>query len=244
MDIHKPKPIRNLREFLKEVGIIVLGVSIALAAEQAVAAVHEYHRASQARASIRGEIAHILGLMEVRRATEACVSRRLNEVDALIAASAAGKLPQDELWLGRPVVSLGTDNQYKAVSQSGDLTLVGAQEQATYAFIYSTFQFYWQAEKDEQKAWVALRTLERHPTPSATLDWQLRYALQDARTTRWQLEAGRARAGIGASAIGVKPATLPLYKPGSICLPLHTPRAEAVKLVVEGRPGNLVYDEP
>ena len=36
MDIHKPKPIRNWREFLKEVGIIVLGVSIALAGEQAV----------------------------------------------------------------------------------------------------------------------------------------------------------------------------------------------------------------
>jgi len=37
MEIHKPKPIHNWREFLKEVGIIVLGVGIALAAEQAVA---------------------------------------------------------------------------------------------------------------------------------------------------------------------------------------------------------------
>jgi dihydropteroate synthase len=31
MDIHKPKPIHNWRDFLKEVGTIVLGVSIALA---------------------------------------------------------------------------------------------------------------------------------------------------------------------------------------------------------------------
>ena len=36
MDIHKPKSIRNWREFLTEIGTIVLGVSIALAAEQAV----------------------------------------------------------------------------------------------------------------------------------------------------------------------------------------------------------------
>jgi imidazolonepropionase-like amidohydrolase len=35
MEIHKPKPIHNWREFLKEVGIIVLGVSIAVVAEQA-----------------------------------------------------------------------------------------------------------------------------------------------------------------------------------------------------------------
>ena len=36
MEFHKPKPIRNWREFLKEFGTIVLGVSVALAAEQAV----------------------------------------------------------------------------------------------------------------------------------------------------------------------------------------------------------------
>ncbi|MBV9062475.1 MAG: hypothetical protein JOY77_06055, partial [Alphaproteobacteria bacterium] len=47
MDIHKPKPIRNWREFLKEVGIIVLGVSIALGAEQAVEAIHEGHIAGE-----------------------------------------------------------------------------------------------------------------------------------------------------------------------------------------------------
>ena len=33
MDIPKPKPIHNWRDFLKEVGIIVLGVCIALSAE-------------------------------------------------------------------------------------------------------------------------------------------------------------------------------------------------------------------
>ena len=35
MDVHKPKPIRNWREFLKEYAIIVIGVLTALAAEQA-----------------------------------------------------------------------------------------------------------------------------------------------------------------------------------------------------------------
>jgi len=40
MDIHKPKPIRNWRKFLKEVGFIVLGVSIALGGEQAVKYFH------------------------------------------------------------------------------------------------------------------------------------------------------------------------------------------------------------
>ena len=40
MDIRKPKAIRNWREMLTEVGTIVLGVSIALAAEQGVEYIH------------------------------------------------------------------------------------------------------------------------------------------------------------------------------------------------------------
>jgi hypothetical protein len=244
MDIHKPKPIRNWRELLKEVGIIVLGVSIALAAEQTVQAVHEYHRASLARASIRGEIANILGQMEVRQVTEACVSRRLDDVEGLIAASAAGKPPPDELWLGRPIFTIWADNQYKSATQSGDLSLLGDQEQAAYAFLYGDFEFYWQAASEEQKAWATLRTLEKHPQASAVLDWQLRAALQDARTARWKVEAGRGRGMTAAAAIGIEPVVLEKYKPGSICVPLHTPRAEAVKLVAQGRPGKLVYDEP
>ena len=44
MEIHTPKhPIRGWRDLLKEVGIIVLGVLIALGAEQSVEAWH-WHR--------------------------------------------------------------------------------------------------------------------------------------------------------------------------------------------------------
>ena len=33
MDIHKPKPVHNLREFLSEIGVIVCGIVIALGSE-------------------------------------------------------------------------------------------------------------------------------------------------------------------------------------------------------------------
>ena len=41
MDIHKPKPWHGSREFLKEVGTIVIGVLIALGAEAVVQNLHE-----------------------------------------------------------------------------------------------------------------------------------------------------------------------------------------------------------
>ena len=66
MEIHKPKPIHSWREFLSEVGIIVIGVAIALAGEQTVEALHNHSRAAEARASVRQEIARNLANMNYR----------------------------------------------------------------------------------------------------------------------------------------------------------------------------------
>ena len=57
MDIHKPKPWRGLREFLKEYAIIVVGVLTALAAEQVAEWAHRTEEVAQARAALHREIA-------------------------------------------------------------------------------------------------------------------------------------------------------------------------------------------
>jgi hypothetical protein len=56
MDIHKPKPWRDWREFLKEYGIIVLGVLTALALEQFVETLHWRHKVEQAERNMRIEL--------------------------------------------------------------------------------------------------------------------------------------------------------------------------------------------
>ena len=40
MDVHKPKPIHGWRDLVKEIGVIVIGVAIALAGEQGVEWLH------------------------------------------------------------------------------------------------------------------------------------------------------------------------------------------------------------
>ncbi|MBV9548457.1 MAG: hypothetical protein JO256_02145, partial [Alphaproteobacteria bacterium] len=56
MEIHKPKPIHGWRDFLKEFAIIVLGVSVALGAEQAVEWLHWQHRVADAVEAIDLEL--------------------------------------------------------------------------------------------------------------------------------------------------------------------------------------------
>jgi hypothetical protein len=241
MDIRKPNPIRDWREFLKEVGIIVLGVCIALAAEQAVETWHKHERASEARDSIHAEIARNLNYMGLRSANEPCVSRRLDEVDGLIAASTAGKLPPDPIWIGQALGLIMHNGKYKAATQSGSVSLFSSEEQGIYTDLYAMFDTYWEQAILERAAWSDLRTLEKHPPPTAILDWQLRSAVQKARAARWSIELTRTVAIQDAALIGVKPATQANPVKLSVCLPLHTPRAEALKLAAQ--PGfNL--DEP
>lgn len=56
MDIRRPKPIHGWRELAKEVGIIVLGVLIALGAEQGVQAIEWRHKTDAAQEAMRLEL--------------------------------------------------------------------------------------------------------------------------------------------------------------------------------------------
>ena len=56
MDIHKPKPWHNVREFLKEYVIIVIGVLTALGAEQTVEWLHWRHLAEKAEQDLAASV--------------------------------------------------------------------------------------------------------------------------------------------------------------------------------------------
>jgi hypothetical protein len=55
MDIHKPKPWHGARELAKEIGTIVIGVLIAIGAEQAVEALHHRAQADAMAQKLRAE---------------------------------------------------------------------------------------------------------------------------------------------------------------------------------------------
>jgi len=80
MEIHKPKPVHGWREFLKEYGIIVLGVLTALALEQAVEWLHWRHMVQEHRVALRKEVEGIYTSMLTRADLQDCVDARLSIV--------------------------------------------------------------------------------------------------------------------------------------------------------------------
>ena len=235
MDIHKPKPWHGRREFLKEVGIIVIGVLIALAAEQVAEALRDRHKAAEARAEIRAEIAQNLGRMAVRLRTDECVKSRLEEVGALLDARAAGQPPPKPIWIGRPQTFVLHTNRLEAAASGGRASLLSQDEQAAYGQLYGAFVTFTDTMGRERPAWAKLQILEEAPAFSPPLEAELRLARQEAKYDRARVAQSVRESICDAGRIGIKPDLVSWRNKLSggvigACIPLHTAHAQALDL--------------
>jgi hypothetical protein len=119
MHFHLPKPLHGWRQFFGEVGIIVLGVLIALGVEQVASAVHDRSSAAEARVSIRDEIENNLRILALRSSTERCMQTRLREIAALLDAASSGHAPHPLNWIGAPYAPLAGHTVFQSAQSAG-----------------------------------------------------------------------------------------------------------------------------
>ncbi|HET7575890.1 MAG TPA: hypothetical protein VFK19_04900 [Sphingomicrobium sp.] len=93
MHFHLPKPLHGWREFAGEVGIIVVGVLIALAAEQLAESLHWRAEVRDAKAALSQDMAQTNRVFAYRVAAHDCVARRLDRIGEIIEQSAQRKGP-------------------------------------------------------------------------------------------------------------------------------------------------------
>jgi hypothetical protein len=84
MEVHRPKkPMHGMRDFLGEVGIIVIGVLLALGAEQGVEALHWRHEIEAAEDAMRLELSEDDGMQAYARVAIApCLDDALARMDS------------------------------------------------------------------------------------------------------------------------------------------------------------------
>ena len=87
MHFRLPKPLHGWREFAGEVGIIVLGVLIALGAEQVVETLHWNHLAAGARESVGEELDDAFFDASEMAIAQPCVDRQLQQLESAVLAS-------------------------------------------------------------------------------------------------------------------------------------------------------------
>src|SRR4051794_2283493 len=129
MHLHLPKPLHGWRALAGEVGIIVIGVLIALGAEQLVEAWHWRAQATEARTALRDEIGRDnLPQAYTRLAIAPCLSAKLDQLDPALAAHMERREFLALAQSYRPPNRGWDDEAWKAVIGTGVLSHGGPDE--------------------------------------------------------------------------------------------------------------------
>ena len=183
MHIHKPKAPHGFREFAAEIGVIVVGILIALSLEQGVDALHERGLAREAKAAIDAEVQDNVDRIAYRQGQQPCIDRRLKEITGLLADWADGKAPPACLSIGDPGDPPLVQERWQANLNSGRFSREPAKEQAEQAAFYTQMAILQDMASREHYAWSELRTLELGPgVLRPDVRPNLVEALQSART--------------------------------------------------------------
>jgi hypothetical protein len=161
--IQLPKPLPGWREFFGEVGIIVLGVLIALGIGEVADGLRWDEMARDSVRSIRAEWGQNGGVFEERVLVQPCLDRRLAELESIIReARHTGRLP-DISEIGRSPHRPLTTDAWKQVTASETLLHIDANQVKLFTAGYSQVERYIPSALDEEDMWATLRVLEHSP---------------------------------------------------------------------------------
>src|SRR5256885_4151684 len=239
MHFHLPKPLHGWREFAGEVGIIVVGVLIALGAEQVMEGVHNRSAADETRRAIRAELNTDLAALALRGSVESCVDRRLNELRGLFAEwERTGRFTTPQWVAQTPGIDIAL-TRYDAAQAAGRLALLPGEEQFRMGAVASGLRAFDGVQTQEQQVWGRLRALQAGADALSPSDRpMLRIALQDASTLDYQQKLAIRQLLPEARDFGYRPDFNNFnsrrasvyrgsgYRP-SICSAIDTPAAEA-----------------
>jgi hypothetical protein len=137
---HIPKPLHGWREFAGEVGIIVLGVLIALGAEQVVETVSWHHHVAEAEAAMTTELGFDDGSQaEARLTLSSCITQHLQQLQGGLIAERDRGVPFSSPRVAVPAFRTWDDNAWRAAVSSGATAHMSTRRMgkwsAAYAFI-------------------------------------------------------------------------------------------------------------
>lgn len=223
-------PTERQRKFAREVGVIMLGVLLALGAEQLFRAFDNRQQATEARATARAEIARGLTNLALRQRAQPCVAKRLDEITNLVAASGQGKFTSPT-WIGRPAIGSFDSSGWDSATEAGRTALLSDNERAAFGAIYSSLRRLDALQLEEQIAWGQLRQLEGVTQLDPLLTASVRSAIQQARLLSWYINSITVQTIAAAAHLQIKPEPGAEQITSSVCLPTSSPREEAIKVM-------------
>jgi len=199
MQFKLPKPLHGWREFVGEVGIIVLGVLIALSAQQVVETMQTHQRIRETREALNAELSRDLAAFEWRVSQRNCLRSRVGELDHWATGMADGKSVALKKEITQPRNFAINKTVWEA--SENDAAQMPVETKLNYASIYAALgTLDDQVWRDEGQAWGSisgyahnkdLTREELHVVRRAIIDLQSDDALLDVFQQRLHSQAAK-----------------------------------------------------
>jgi hypothetical protein len=154
------KPPNGWKAVGWELLIVAAGVLLALGAQQAVETVNQRREAAQTRETLTNEIKETLAILELRRAAQTCIDRRLKEVRAIVDDWGRTGGFQTPRWVSQATWFAIVTARFDAAESAGRLTLLPSEEQYRMGQVVGNLRNFAEIQSKEIETWGRLRMLQ------------------------------------------------------------------------------------
>lgn len=158
MRLDRWRPENGWRAFSTELVVVVLGVLIALGAEQIISSLRRQGEVSSLRSALREELSDNLASFHYRFDQQACVASRLAELKALRLRALAREAAAVVGEIGRPPSASLRTSVWSARS-SEVMDAMPLDQRLAYSYIYDELAFNFDLMDQEREAWRSLARL-------------------------------------------------------------------------------------
>ena len=217
MHIHLPKPIHGWREFFNEVGIIVIGVLLALGAEQIVERLSWRAEVREATEDLHVELQDSLFTSTERLRLRDCIDRQLDQVDAVIDRPPAGRW---NFATAQPL-RIWSSAAWDSAIASGAVAHMKGEQRADFTSIYAAVRTLRALNGEEFKIRAELSTVGRGGPFSETMRDRLHadVAQLKAYNRLIALAASQLHDSVADAGISMRPEDMKILN-GQKCLPV------------------------
>lgn len=161
MHIHRPKVPHSVREFLREIGVIVIGVLLALGAEQIAEAFHWHNEVEVERKALLSEARDNLSTATYRLSEQRCIDERLDQIAEVFRRHAHGEPLGLKRAVARPPLWVATTGSWDIAVSGQALDHMSQKEKLAFSDAFNTYKAFGRLRNEEDGDWRRLALLDR-----------------------------------------------------------------------------------
>jgi hypothetical protein len=165
VEFHKPKPVHNWRELLTEISVVVIGVIIALGAEQTIEAIHHREIVRQGEQGLRNNFERLVANTTTIDLEASCVAKRSGELRAIIDRAAMTRRLEGVGRIPMPFTPPFQIDTWDAMVASQAVPYLSSDQSISFSRIADAARDISQILGAEGQEWGALKSLEGTARP-------------------------------------------------------------------------------